>query len=168
MAEPVFNLDQLNRKYRPPLIAFFSRRVNNLTEAEDMTQEVFMRLMKAECQSENTQSAYIFQIAANLVRDRARYNHVRRKYAEVIRADMGTGIDPLDPHRITSARETIAALWTSIQTLPEPTQQIFILYRVENIPKQQIADAFGIHARTVDKHLAKALAFLSKKIERRP
>lgn len=161
-------MERLNRKFRPPLIAFFSRRVLSLAEAEDMTQEVFLRLMHAPGNEEDTMSAYIFKIAANLVRDRVRKNSVRHRFSEAVKSDLTAGIDSFDPFRIASAREAIALLWASIQVLPEPTQQIFILYRVENVQKQVIADSFGIHLRTVEKHLSKAMVLLSRKIERRP
>lgn len=167
-ADTVSEIGRLNRKFRPPLMAFFSRRVSSLAEAEDMTQEVFLRLINAPANAEETTSAYIFKIAANLIRDRARKDSVRKKFSDAVKNDLNAGIDGLDPFRIASARETIAALWASIQILPEPTQKIFILYRVENIPKQVIADSFGIHLRTVEKHISRAMVLLSRKIERQP
>lgn len=160
----VSELERLTRKFRPPLIAFFSRRVASLAEAEDMTQEVFVRLMRAQATIEETSAAYIFRIAANLVRDRARHDLVRRNFADAVRSDGTAGIDAFDPFRITSAREGISVLWAAIQALPEPTQQIFILYRVEDIPKQTIADNFGFHLRTVDKHISRALVFLVRRM----
>ncbi|HWW57159.1 MAG TPA: sigma-70 family RNA polymerase sigma factor [Sphingopyxis sp.] len=166
-AEPVSELERLTRKFRPPLIAFFSRRVASLAEAEDMTQEVFLRLLNAQGNSEETSAAYIFRIAANLVTDRSRHDRVRRNFADAVRSDGSAGIDGFDPFRIVSARESISVLWAAIQALPEPTQQIFILYRVENIPKQTIADNFGFHLRTVDKHISRALVFLARRMERR-
>jgi RNA polymerase sigma factor (sigma-70 family) len=166
-AEPASELERLTRKFRPPLIAFFSRRVASLAEAEDMTQEVFLRLSNAQRGEEETSAAYIFRIAANLVTDRARHDRVRRNFADAVRSDTGAGVDGFDPFRIVSARESISILWAAIQALPEPTQQIFILYRVENIPKQTIADNFGFHLRTVDKHISRALVFLARRMERR-
>src|SRR3546814_11671973 len=43
-AQPSHAVDQLNRRFRPGLMAFFLRRVGNHAEAEDLTQEVFVRL----------------------------------------------------------------------------------------------------------------------------
>jgi len=167
-AESVSELERLTRKFRPPLIAFFSRRVASLAEAEDMTQEVFVRLMRTQANIEETSAAYIFRIAANLVTDRARHDLVRRHFSDAVRSEGGAGIDPLDPFRIASARESISVLWAAIQALPEPTQQIFILYRVEDIPKQTIADNFGFHLRTVDKHISRALVFITRRMRLQP
>lgn len=134
-----------------------------------MAQEVFLRLMNVPIGSDDTIAAYIFKTAANLVTDRKRSSGVRQVYANALASDLasdfGGMVDTLDPYRIASAREAIGLLWTSIQALPEPTRQIFILYAVENIQKQSIADSFDLHLRTVEKHISKALVLLSRKIE---
>lgn len=130
-----------------------------------MAQEVFLRLMNVPIGSDDTIAAYISKIAANLVTDRKRSSGVRQVYANDLASDFGGMVDTLDPYRIASAREAIGLLWTSIQALPEPTRQIFILYAVENIQKQRISDSFDLHLRTVEKHISKALVLLSRKIE---
>ena len=40
-------LEQLSERYRQPLIAYFQRRVTSRSEAEDLTQEVFVQVFKA-------------------------------------------------------------------------------------------------------------------------
>ena len=126
-----------------------------------------MRLSNTQGSGEETSAAYIFRIAANLVTDRARHDRVRRNFADAVRSDTSAGIDGFDPFRIVSARESISILWAAIQALPNHATD-FILYRVENIPKQTIADNFGFHLRTVDKHISRALVFLARRMERRP
>lgn len=167
-AEPVSEMERLIRKFRRPLVAFFSRRVSSVAEAEDMTQEVFLRLMKVPLGSDETIAVYIFKIAANLVTDRKRGGGIRKAYADAVAADFGAEVDFFDPFRIASARETIGLLWSSIQALPEPTRQIFVLYAVENVKKNIISENFGMHHRTVEKHISKAIVFLSQNIEWRP
>lgn len=168
VAEPVSEMERLIRKFRQPLIAFFSRRVSSVAEAEDMTQEVFLRLMDVPIGSDDTIGAYIFKIAANLVTDRRRSGGIRQAFAEALSVEIGPSVDTFDPFRIASAREAVGLLWASIQLLPEPTRQMFILYAVENIQKQNIAESFGVHHRTVEKHISKAIVLLSRKIERHP
>ena len=162
------DLERISRQFRPALLAYFSRRLPSHAEAEDMTQEVFIRLAKAETGAIQSNEAYIFRIAGNLLRDRVRRERVRDTYRTAQQHDDTLGIDVLDPHRIAAGRETLGTLWAGIQALPEPTQQIFILYRVEHIDKQTIADNFGYAVRTVEKHLTKAMVFLSRRIGGRP
>jgi RNA polymerase sigma-70 factor (ECF subfamily) len=167
-AEAVSDLERITRKFRPALIAFFSRRAASHAEAEDMTQEVFVRLAQSKIDAVDSTEAFIFRIATNLLRDSWRRDRVRMSYRMSVEREQGLSIDLLDPHRIAAARETIGILWAAIQAMPEPTQQIFILYRVENIHKQTIADNFGFNVRTVEKHITRALVFLARRVGDRP
>ncbi|WP_171003868.1 sigma-70 family RNA polymerase sigma factor [Sphingopyxis sp. L1A2A] len=166
-AEAAPDLESVTRKFRPALVAFFSRRVRSHAEAEDLTQEVFVRLAQSEVGALDSTEAFIFRIATNLLRDRARRDQVRTAYRLSIEQEDGLNADILDPHRVAAARETIGILWAAIQALPDPTQQIFILYRVENIQKQTIADNFGYNVRTVEKHISRALTFLTRRMKGR-
>jgi len=163
-AEAVSDLERLVRQFRPALVAFFSRRVSSPAEAEDLTQEVFVRLAQSNMDTVESTEAFIFRVAINLLRDGSRRDRVRAAYRVSFEQEDGIGVDTLDPHRIAASRETIGILWAAIQALPEPTQQIFILYRVENIQKQTIADNFGYNVRTVEKHISRALVFLARRM----
>lgn len=167
-APNVSNLERISRQFRPALVAFFGRRVGSHAEAEDMTQEVFTRLAQSNVEAFDSTEAFIFRIAINLLHDRSRRERVRAVHRTAIEQDSGMAVDTLDPYRITAAREMLGTLWAAIQTLPEPTQQIFILYRVENIDKQTIADNFGYNVRTIEKHISKALVFLARRLGGRP
>lgn len=155
------DLNELSREFRPALMAFFLRRVRNHAEAEDLTQEVFARLAGMAHATLQSSSAYMFQIAANLLRDRYRREQSRQSYLARHGWEQNQSVDWLDPHRVTSSRDSIAALCAALDRLPGRTQSIFILYRLENIPKPVIADTFGLTVSAVNRHLTKAMAFLS-------
>ena len=58
---------ELDRTFRGPLLAFFLKRVRNRNEAEDLTQEVFVRLLHhPDRNNGRTIYGYVFTIAANL------------------------------------------------------------------------------------------------------
>jgi RNA polymerase sigma factor (sigma-70 family) len=153
-------LDQLNRTFRPALVAFFLRRLRNHAEAEDMAQDVFIRLARAERVDVHSTEAYIFQIAVNLLRDRARREKHRSDYRGDLAADDEFGVDCLDPSRIIAGEQSLAALTNALGDLPQLTRAIFICHRLENITRPQIAEAYQLSESSVDRHLAKALAFL--------
>jgi RNA polymerase sigma factor (sigma-70 family) len=157
-------LGQLNRTYRPALMAFFLRRLHNHAEAEDMTQDVFVRLAKADRSQIRSAEAYIFQIAANLLRDRARKARRRFEYRGELAAEDDLGVDPLDPSRIVSGQQSLEALAQAIADLPELTRQIFICHRLESIGRPAIARAFGLSEAAVDRRLAKAMAYLTQRV----
>lgn len=156
------SFEQLNRRFRPGLMVFFLRRLGNHAEAEDMIQEVFMRLATMDATRVQSPEAYIFRMAVNLLRDRSRREKVRFTHrAESIAADEA-GIDLLDPLRVVAGRESLDDLATALRELPERTRDIFILYRLENVDKRDIAQAFDISLSTLERHLTRAMAHITR------
>jgi RNA polymerase sigma factor (sigma-70 family) len=161
--EPVrsqIELDELNRTYRPALVSFFLRRLRSSADAEDLAQEVLVRVVRSERADIRSAQAYVFRVAVNLLRDRARREKHRLEYCDALAADEEFGVDVLDPSRVVDGEQSLEALAAAIQRLPESTRQIFICYRFENISRQDIATTYQITERAVDGHLAKAMASL--------
>jgi hypothetical protein len=80
---------------------------------------VLIRLAQTDAASLRSAEAYMFQIAANLLRDRARRDKVRADYREQkLRSDQGM-FDPLDPFRVVSGRLNLATVGAAIASLPE-------------------------------------------------
>jgi RNA polymerase sigma factor (sigma-70 family) len=104
--------------------------------------------------------SYVFTIAANLLRDRARREIVRRNYREARRLDEFLGIDPIDPFRITSGRQDLLSLARAVANLPEKTREIFMMNRVEEIDKHTLAERFGLTVRMIEIHIKRALTAL--------
>lgn len=153
-------LAQFHRDYRPALMAFFLRRSQSHAEAEDLTQEVFIRIAGRRESNMRSANAYIFQVAANLLRDRTRREKIISEHVAGMRVVEGIGVEPLDPHRIAAGREQLQLLSEALRELPERTRQIFLLFRYENVPQRTIAESFGISVSAVEKHLYRAMAHL--------
>lgn len=143
-------------------MAFFLRRVRNPSEAEDLTQEVFVRMLNSAQSS--PPDVYVFQIAQNLLIDRARKSLVRDRYRDGILAEGSRDIDSLDPHRLAAGREQWTEFVRALGELPERTRTIFILFRVESMTQEAIGAAYGISASAVKQHVAKAMSLLAKKM----
>jgi RNA polymerase sigma factor (sigma-70 family) len=163
-ASAELDMGHLNRTYRPALMAYFLRRLRNHAEAEDLTQEVFIRLAQADREQMRTPDAYIFRIASNLLRDRARKEKVRFDYRAEREAESGLGVEPLDPARILAGHQSLELMWAGLKELPEITRACFVLYKLENVDKRSIAESFRISVQAVDRHLAKAMAYLIARV----
>jgi len=159
------DLGDIDRRLRRALTAFFARRVNNRAEAEDLTQEVFVRIARHPQAGTPVADAYVFRIAANLLRDRGRREKVRSIYREKRALEDYLNVDPLDPHRIAAGREDLNLVAQAIAELPEKTRRIFTLYRLENVDKRAIAESFGLTVRMVEIHVQRALAALCRLME---
>ena len=160
---PVEEGERFYARWRPALIAFFSRRVRDRSEAEDLTHDALARALESG-QGPDLSDGYVFQIAQNLLIDRARRHKVRESYATESRAVSASDVDPIDPARILESQQQVAMLMAVLDELPERTRTIFTLYRLEKMPQQMIGEAFGISASAVKQQVAKAMAILAKRL----
>lgn len=148
------------RHWRPALMSFFMKRVHDRTESEDLTQEVFTRLFGSSGLRADGYPGYVFQIAANLLRDRARRAKIRYDYRGTVDALYCQEVDWVDPEMVAIGRDMLSRLAAGLEQLPERTRHIFVLYRIENIEKRMIAESFGISPSAVEKHVSRALHYL--------
>lgn len=159
---------QLARMFRAPLLAYFSKRIRSRSEAEDLTQEVFVRLLRHPDRHQGeTVEAYVFTIAANLLRDRVKSvsaAHERLSYAIDQMADAGyfpaALVEDRDPERVLVGKETIEDVLGALAELGERTRDVFILARLEHLQHKEIAELFGISISSVEKMIMKAMAHL--------
>lgn len=163
-------LSAIDSRYRRPLISFFLRRVRDRAEAEDLTQQAFLRLMNAvqRGEVENVES-FLFTIAGNLVRDHHRrcvrrsVDHTVSVDAELIAELAQEMVEDRGPERVLIGRQTIADVLQALDELGERTRDIFILFRLENMKQRDIAALYGISQSTVEKHVARAALHLATK-----
>ena len=158
------SMDQLE-SHRLPLRNFFLRRVNSIAEADDLVQEVFLRMLKSnqDAPIENIQS-YLFRVGTNTFRDYLR-NKASRK------ADMHQPIEDtveiesgLSTERVLIGQQSVEILTEALKTLPTRTRDIFVLRALQNRPFSEIAQLLELSTRSVEKHMAKALTLLEQKI----
>ncbi|MGV7119787.1 RNA polymerase sigma factor [Sphingopyxis sp. 550A] len=166
--QPARDKLDLGRRWRPALLSYFLRRVGDHAEAEDLTQELLAKLLGHGDGDFTSPEAYIFQMASNLLADRARRMKVRSRYRDMVGRSEEMGIDPIDPFRIAAGRAELSTLSRTLAALPERTQTIFILYRLENLGQDKIAEVFGISVSAVKKHVARAMAGLMKDMRKAP
>lgn len=132
-------------------------------------QEVFARLVRThESTAIANVDSYAFRMAANLARDDHRRERVWRGAGRVaidVAGDHAADpalIEARDPERILIARDAAARLTDALDALPERTRDIFLLYRLERMRQRDIAEQLGISLSSVEKHLGKAIARLSR------
>jgi RNA polymerase sigma factor (sigma-70 family) len=154
---------QFNRRWRPALMSFFLRRVRHHQEAEDLTQEVFARLVGRN-ERGALGDAYIFQVAGNLLRDGARRRKVREDYRVLAAPTADPTAENLDPARIVLGRDALSAIIAALEVLPERTRTIFILYRIEAVGMDVIAASYGISKSAVKKHVMRAMTALMARL----
>jgi RNA polymerase sigma-70 factor (ECF subfamily) len=165
------SLAELDARYRGALMAYFRRRTTSTAEAEDLTQEVFLRILRqGDVQTVTAVDRYIFTVAANLLRDRARRARTRSSHRHdslEIRqdADAQQGlVEILEPERILLSRDKLARTLRALDAVGARTRGVFLLYRLEGMKQREIAQLLGISVSAVEKHIVKALKQLAREL----
>lgn len=103
---------------------------------------------------------YVFQIAANVLRDHARRWSIRAEESHHAQIDDIETEGGFSPERVLLGQEALERLIAALQELPEKTQVIFARYHFESISQVDIARRLKISLSTVEKHMSRANAYL--------
>lgn len=157
----------MEARYRLPLRRFFERRLRNKPDPDDLVQEVFLRLIRRGA-TDGIQSldGYVFQVAANVLRDYARRWSIRSEEVDSVQLDEIEIEGGFSPERVLLGREAIESLIAALQELPEKTVVIFSLYHFDSISQVEIAKRFGMSLSTVEKHMSRANAHILERLRR--
>jgi RNA polymerase sigma factor (sigma-70 family) len=159
-------LDRLARRYYGPLASFFRKRARNSDEVQDLVQQVFLRLAQSPGLDEiRNPDGYIFQTAANALRDHARRRSVREHFANSQTHENAEGQGDFSPERVLQGREALSRVADALRQLPERTRDVFVLRCFEGLKCAEIGKLQGISVRAVEKHVAKAMVHLSRALD---
>jgi RNA polymerase sigma factor (sigma-70 family) len=162
----VDDIDLIVRRYEDALRRFVISRIGRVGDVDDLVQEVFVRFARREPgQVIERLEAYLFQAANNLIRDRARRQQVRRVFVNEVE-DASRPVQPHSPEQLLIDRETLAQVRQALADLPERTRHVFLLYRVDGLRHQDIAEALSMSVSTVEKDVRRAMAHLTRRVRR--
>lgn len=160
VADP--QLKELSARYATALARYFFRRGVHETDCDDLVQELFARLCRPDALAGVQRAdAYLFEMAANLAYDYHRRSAVRRSNPVSEHYDAVHRAADFSPDRIAEGREELALITRSLAELPERTRNVFVLARLENMPRAEIAARLGIAKRTVEKLITTAAAHIA-------
>jgi RNA polymerase sigma factor (sigma-70 family) len=155
----------LSLRFRPALIGFFRRRVKDIAEAEDLAQEVFLRMLHRGHVAELEDArAYLFETASSVLIDRSRREAVRcQRDHECFDPKTHAG-ETIPIERVFIGRESLNRASIALLELPERTRTIFVLRRLEGMRYADVAQRLGISISAVEKHMARAMAHLMEQM----
>jgi len=152
---------ELDARFRGPLMSYFLRRIRDHAEAEDLTQQVFLRLLASpSAETYDLQAPLVFRVAANLLVNRHRAAGVRGEHLRLVDDSdidaMSAESEGLTPERVLLSRENLSEVLRTLDQLGPRTRDMFILFRLENLTQADIAVLYGCSRSTVEKHVMKA------------
>jgi len=143
---------------RPILLRFLAARRATPDEADDVLQDLFLRLETQRIGPIAQPIPYLCRMADNLLVDHRRSAAARAAREEAwTSTQFGSEVDDSpSPERQLIGREALAATTRALATLPERTVDIFRRFRIDGAPQRQIAGELDISVSAVEKHLHKA------------
>lgn len=158
----------LYRRRQGSIYRFALHMSGSATVAEDVTQEVFMALLRDECgfdPERGSVSAYLFGIARKLVL--RNLERIRSDVALDTESDDGVAPELAvtdDPLAELTHREGIEALRRAVVTLPRRYREVVVLCDLEEVDYADAAVALGCPIGTVRSRLHRARALLLEKL----
>ncbi len=155
-------LDSLYRAHAPALRGFAGRRVGR-HDAEDLVQDVYMRLLQhGAATALERPREYLYRMAANLAVDAARKSKVRSRYAEELCA---CAAETMCESGIESALE-LCQVRMFLDALSPMCREAFLLHRLGALTHVEIADRQGVSVRTIERRMANAQKQLDSRLGR--
>ena len=167
--------DFLMQKYRKPMIGFMYRMTRNQAVAEELAQEVFLRVYRSRetYRAEARFSTWLYRIATNLGVNQARDTRHERSASMVYldEADSETGTTPdvadgtpdievklLRDERMASIREYVMAL-------PERQKMAVLMHKYEGMDYHQIGEVLKLSESATKSLLFRAYQTLRDKLK---
>lgn len=166
---------RLVRKHKVPLYNFILRQVRTPNVAEDLVQDVFVRIVQnaADFKHEARFSTWAYAIARNICIDHLRKMSLR-KHPSLDQASGEGGEGPTlgertaDPHHASSAErvaigtQLAARISRCVESLPDEQREVFLLREIGNVPFKDIATITGVPENTVKSRMRYALERLQE------
>lgn len=167
------SFEVLLRRYRTPLVNYFVRMVRDKAIAEDLAQEVFLRVyqVRDRYQPDAQFKTWLYRIATNLA-----LNVIRdRKTSDAAPVETGTAEgDPLE-QRIADSRPTAEQemmrcereqiVRKAVEALPHNQRAAVVLHKYQEVDYRQIADILGVSESAVKSLLFRAYENLRVRLE---
>jgi RNA polymerase sigma-70 factor (ECF subfamily) len=167
--------DYLIQKYRKPIVHFMYRMVRNQAVAEELAQEVFLRVYRSRetYRAEARFSTWLYRIATNLGVNHARDTRHERAastvYLDEVDSETGTTPDLADatPGAETNMlrRERLEAIRQHVLALPERQRMAVLMHKYEGMDYKQIGDVLKLSESATKSLLFRAYQTLRGKLK---
>ena len=167
--------DFLVQKYRRPLVSFMYRMARNTAAAEDLAQEVFLRVYRSRQTYEASAkfTTWLYRIATNLAVNHARDTRHERPEVTVSLdepdEETGTTLDVADgtvsAEESLVRRERMLAIRAKVEALPERQRMAVIMHKYQQMDYKQIADVLKLSESATKSLLFRAYETLREQLK---
>jgi RNA polymerase sigma-70 factor (ECF subfamily) len=167
--------EYLVQKYRRPMLSFMYRMAHSTTAAEDLAQEVFLRVYRSREKYEASAkfTTWLYRIASNLAVNHARDTRHQRPENTVSldEPDQETGLTLDLPDTSLTAeeaivrRERLAAIRQRVEALPERQKMALIMHKYQQMDYRQIAEVLKLSESAIKSLLFRAYETLREQLK---
>ena len=167
--------DVLLNKYRKPIVHFMFRMVHNQAVAEELAQEVFLRVYRSRetYRAEARFSTWLYRIATNLGVNHARDTRHERTaatiYLDAVDAETGTTPDVADDTPSAEAdllqKERMNAIRQHVMALPDRQKTAVLMHKYEGMDYKQIGEVLKLSESATKSLLFRAYQTLREKLK---
>lgn len=170
--------EALMSRYERPLYNFIARSVRRRDLAEELLQDVFMKVVQrsADFKGSSKLSTWLYTIARNLCIDHSRKMVFRRHKSldspgRPGKDDEGpslverTAADSLTADRQAIANDLSVRITAAVEELPEEQREVFLMRQLQGMAFKDIADVVGVPENTVKSRMRYALERLQRALE---
>ncbi len=144
-------------EYRQSVFFYICRRIENRSDAEDLTQDAFLRLLEYRMMiRRDTLKYFLFTIVRNLLNDYLRRYYKRQEIDRYLYDTLP--VTTVEPESRMVADEIRKLESRRVSALPEQRRKVYIMSRFQDKSADDIAEELNLSKRTVENHL-----FISRK-----
>ena len=153
------------RDYAKAIRNFVYAKCGNISAAEDITQDAFVKLWQ-KCKEVPLDKAksFLYAVANNLFIDQKRHEKVVLNYQG--KANI-SGISIESPHFQLEEKEFKHKIEKVINSMPEKSRVVFLMNRIEKLTYKEIAERLEISQKAVEKRMHKSLSIMREQIGRK-
>ena len=160
--------EELVKRHYEDVFAYCYRRTGNREDAEDLTQEVFLKLVKAIYRYRHTGKFrnFIFTIAVNCCNDFIRRQKVGPE-KEPDDAYLEAAVSgEMSPSEHMAKKEDRFILYDRLSGLKEEQKEALVLYYFHGFKAREIAEVTGVPLATAKSRIRQGLEHLKKEYEK--
>jgi RNA polymerase sigma-70 factor (ECF subfamily) len=167
--------EYLVQKYRRPMMSFMFRMSHSAAAAEDLAQEVFLRVYRSRESYEASAkfTTWLYRIATNLAVNHARDTRHERpeNTVNLDEPDANTGQTPdladgsLTAEEEIVRRERLAAIRQKVQALPERQRMAVAMHKYQQMDYKQIAEVLKLSESATKSLLFRAYETLREQLK---
>jgi RNA polymerase sigma-70 factor, ECF subfamily len=173
MTSSELDFEKIHGEYRPRILRYLTRLVGEF-EAEDLTQEVFLKIDQAlhTFRGDAQLGTWIYRIATNAALDRLRQRPRQsvaagQEEAELEERDAWSGEPVLTPEQQVFLKQGFDCFYDFLQSLPETYRLVVALDQLGEYPAREIAEMLGLSVEAVKMRLHRGKARLLEELKAR-